>query len=223
MKQQNKSLRQLPLFTLMILLLLCIHNNAPAQTVPQIAEKALDSIISLSVEIQDKNGKSFRRGSGFIVRDNLIATNYHVIERATQVTVKLMGKDMTYTIGGITATDPLNDLALMQIDDGTPLFGIKPLPLGDSDAVQIGERVYVVGNPLGLEGTVSEGIISARRDINTRELIQMTAPISPGSSGGPVLNHNGEVIGVSVSVHHNYPRSLSLSKCSILSSSFITT
>ena len=76
-------------------------------------------------------------------------------------------------------------------------YGTKPLTLGDSDTVRIGETVYVAGNPKGLEGTFSDGIISSRRDKLTKERLQMTAPISPGSSGGPVLNRKGEVIGVS--------------------------
>ena len=77
-----------------------------------------------------------------------------------------------------------------------------PLLLGDSNTVRIGETVYVAGNPIGLEGTVSDGIISGRRDRYTKERLQMTAPISPGSSGGPVLNSRGKVIGVSVSGYH---------------------
>ena len=83
--------------------------------------------------------------------------------------------------------------------------GVTPLPLGDSDTVQVGETVYVAGNPKGLEGTVSDGLISGRRDRYTKkERLQMTAPISPRSSGGPVLNHKGKVIGVSVSAYHPF-------------------
>ena len=108
-------------------------------------------------------------------------------------TAKLVGKFTTYTIEGVTATDKTNDLALLKVT--AP--GIKPLPLGNSTDVKIGETVYVAGNPKGLEGTFSNGIISSRRDKNTKERLQMTAPISPGSSGGPVLNSKGEVIGVS--------------------------
>ena len=73
------------------------------------------------------------------------------------------------------------------------------LPLGDNDTVQIGMPVYVTGNPRGLEGTFSDGLISAIREVNGRKLFQMTAPVSPGSSGGPVLNSSGEVIGITVS------------------------
>lgn len=72
------------------------------------------------------------------------------------------------------------------------------MPLGNSDIVQVGDSVFAVGNPQGLEGTFSQGIISSIRQIGTETLLQLTAPISPGSSGGPVLNSQGEVIGVSV-------------------------
>ena len=133
----------------------------------------------------------------FFVGENLIATNFHVIEGAAKGTAKLVGKYTTYVIEGITATDETNDLALLKVN----IYGINPLRLGDSDEVKIGTTVYVAGNPLGLEGTFSDGMISNRRDRYTQERLQMTAPISPGSSGGPVLNRNGKVIGVSVSVH----------------------
>ena len=138
------------------------------------------------------------RGSGFFVRPNLIATNYHVIEGAARGTAKLVDRHKTSTIEGITAIDKTNDLALLKVT----MQGIKSLSLGDSDTVLIGETVFVAGNPMGLEGTISEGIISSRRDVNITERFQMTAPISPGSSGGPVLNRKGKVIGVSVASYH---------------------
>ncbi len=194
MKREKKLLWQLPLILLVTMLLCCTTGNA--QTVPQIVEKALAATVSL--EIHDGNGALLGRGSGFFVRSNLIATNYHVIEGATRGTAKLVGKYKTYTIAGFTAVDKTNDLALLKVT----VYGVKPLPLGNSDTVRIGETIYVAGNPIGLEGTVSDGIISGRRDRYTKERLQMTAPISPGSSGGPVLNDKGKVIGVSVSGYH---------------------
>ena len=190
MKHQEKLLLQLPLIILVTVLLYYTTSNA--QTVPQIAEKALAATVSL--EMRDRNGAVLSRGSGFFVRSNLIATNYHVIEGAARGTAKLVDRYRTYTIEGITATDKTNDLVLLKVS----VYGINPLPLGDSNTVRIGEKIYVAGNPLGLEGTVSDGIISGRRDRYTKERLQMTAPISPGSSGGPVLNRKGKVIGVSV-------------------------
>ena len=97
-----------------------------------------------------------------------------------------------------------HDLAIVKVK-GVKITGIDvpALPLGDSDTVQIGDKVYVAGNPKGLEGTFSDGIISAIRPggvppLVRGKILQMTAPVSPGSSGGPVLNDGGEVIGISV-------------------------
>ncbi len=184
--------------TIIVLFLFGTISTAPAQTTlpaEEIAEKALAATVYL--EMKDKNGKTLGIGSGFFVKPNLIATNYHVIEGAAKGTAKLVGKSTIYKIEGVTATDKTNDLALLKVT----AFGIKVLSLGDSDKVRIGETVYVAGNPKGLEGTFSDGIISSRRDKLTKERLQMTAPISPGSSGGPVLNKKGQVIGVSFSVH----------------------
>ena len=196
MKDQNKPLCHLFIVTFTVLLF-CLTNSTPAQTVPEIAEKALAATVYL--EMQDSNGLPLGFGSGFFVKPNLIATNYHVIVGAASGTAKLVGKHTTYEIEGFTATDETNDLALLKV----LAYGIKPLMLGSSDAVKIGETVYVAGNPKGLEGTFSDGIISSRRDKYTKERFQMTAPISPGSSGGPVLNTTGEVIGVSVAAHRD--------------------
>ncbi len=198
MKHRDKLLWTFPQFAIIVLLLFCTISAAPAQiTLPaeDIAEKALAATVYL--EMKDKNGRTLGIGSGFFVKPNLIATNYHVIEGAAKGTVKLVGKSTTYNIEGVTVTDKTNDLALLKVT----AYGIKPLSLGDSDTVRIGETVYVAGNPKGLEGTFSDGIISSRRDKNTKERLQMTAPISPGSSGGPVLNRKGEVIGVSFAGH----------------------
>ena len=191
MKHQNKSLWQLLRIISVIVLIFCTISTVSAQTAPQIAEKALAATVYL--EMRDSNGLPLGFGSGFFVRDNLIATNYHVIEGAARGTAKLVGQFSTYTIAGVTATDKTNDLALLKVT----VSGINPLPLGNSSDVKIGETVYVAGNPKGLEGTFSDGIISSRRDPYAKERLQMTAPISPGSSGGPVLNSKGEVIGVS--------------------------
>ena len=189
MKHQNSSLWKLSLATLAAVLLCCTINTAPAQNVPQIGEKTLAATVYL--EMKDSTGKTWS-GSGFFVRENLIATNYHVIAGAASGTAELVGKGTTYNIEGFTATDETNDLALLKVT----AYGIKPLPLGNSTDVKIGETVYVAGSLMGLLGTFFDGIISSRRDKYAKERLQMTAPISPGSSGGPVLNSKGEVIGV---------------------------
>ena len=200
MKHKNGSLSGRFLAVITVLLLFCpLSTVFPQTTLPaaDIAEKALAATVYL--EMKDSNGKVLGFGSGFFVKTNLIATNYHVIAGAAKGTAKLVGKYTTYNIEGVTATDKTNDLALLKVT----VYGIKPLSLGDSDPVRIGETVYVAGNPKGLEGTFSNGIISSRRDKYTKERLQMTAPISPGSSGGPVLNRKGEVIGVSFARHRS--------------------
>ncbi len=178
-------------FTVLWLSLCSIITAADAQTVEEIAEIALAATVYL--EMTDRNGESAGFGSGFFVAQDQVATNFHVFEGAAKGTAKQVGKYTKYTIEGISTTDKENDLAILKVT----AFGIEPLPLGDSETVKIGETVYVAGNPRGLEGTFSDGIISSLRERYTRKRIQMTAPISPGSSGDPVLNGKGEVIGVS--------------------------
>jgi S1-C subfamily serine protease len=165
---------------------------ARAQTAQEIAKKAFGSTVLLVME--DANGQPLSLGSGFFVRDGEIASNLHVVEGAARDYGKLVGQKTKYDIEGITAVDPVWDLVVLKVSAARP----QPLSLGNSDAVQVGEPVYAVGNPQGLEGTFSQGIVSSIREVGTDKLLQITAPISPGSSGGPVLNDKGEVIGVSV-------------------------
>ena len=120
MKDQNKPLWHLFIVTFTVLLF-CLTNSATAQTVPEIAEKALAATVYL--EMQDSTGKTLGFGSGFFVKPNLIATNYHVIAGAASGTAKLVGKYTTYKIEGFTATDEANDLALLKVS----AYGIKPL------------------------------------------------------------------------------------------------
>ena len=179
-------------FIVFLIFLLCGTSAANAQTPQQIAKKALAATVLLVMK--DANGELLGYGSGFFVRTNQIATNFHVIDGAAQGTAKRVGQETEYTIEGFTAIDEKNDLAILQVSAS----GVQPLPLGDSNTVEIGDTVYVAGNPKGLlEGTFSDGIISAVRGNSTNKRLQMTAPISPGSSGGPVLSGSGEVIGVS--------------------------
>ena len=173
------------------------------KTPQDIANEALPSTVLL--EMEDSNGQSHGGGSGFFVRKGEIATNFHVVEGAYTGYAKLFNQDIRYEIAGYTALNVDTDLVILKIknpedkDVDTPI-----LPLGDSNNLQTGDPIYAVGNPAGLEGTISDGIISG---IRSRDLsqdipytrVQITAPISPGSSGGAVLNSMGEVIGVSVS------------------------
>ena len=194
MNHKTQFPRRLPYLTVAALFLLSITTAASALTTEQIAKKALAATVYL--EMKNSTGTTLGFGSGFFIKPDQIATNFHVIEGAAQGTAKLVGKYARYQIEGIIATDKDNDLAILKVTAD----GIPPLSLGDSDTVNIGAKVYVAGNPKGLEGTFSDGLIS-RRERYPKKRLQMTAPISPGSSGGPVLNSAGKVIGISVSVH----------------------
>lgn len=166
-----------------------------AQTPEGIAKKALRSTVLL--KMQHANGQ-LSLGSGFFIEGGLIATNYHVIKDAKRGTAKLIGQEKRFAIDGCVAQDKDRDLAILKV---TGLHA-PALPLGNSDNVQVGETVYAVGNPRGLEGTFSPGAISSiRSEGNTvihGEILQITAPISPGSSGGAVLNSRAQVIGIAV-------------------------
>ncbi len=189
MEHKRKSLLS---FMALGLLILCGIPVTSAQTPQQIAKKAFNSTVLLVME--DANGQPIGLGSGFFVRNGQVATNLHVVEGAARGYAKLVGQKTKYDIEGLTAIDAKRDLVILKVS----ALGVPALSLGDSDALQAGEPVYAVGNPQGLEGTFSQGIISSIREVGTDKLLQLTAPISPGSSGGPVLNGKGEVIGVSV-------------------------
>ena len=142
----------------------------------------------------DANGQPTTNASGFFINDkNRIITNHHVIEGAYSATVKT-SSGREYPVEGIVAKDIESDIVKLSVNilDNN----ITPLKLGATIPSQ-GEDIIVIGNPLGLETSVSTGIISAVRDIPAfGKILQMTAPVSPGSSGSPVLNTKGEVIGV---------------------------
>jgi S1-C subfamily serine protease len=162
------------------------------EDIPTLTRKALPAVVL--VIASDKAGKEIRQGSGFIVSDDgKVVTNYHVIEGTTSAVIKLPNGAF-YTIEGVLALDQDRDLAVLKASGRDFPF----LPLGDSDQVQVGEPVIAIGSPLALEATVSNGIVSALRELDgTKEkVIQTTAAISPGSSGGVLLNSRGQVIGV---------------------------
>lgn len=148
---------------------------------------------SVAVEAFDQRGNTLSRGSGFFVAADRIVTNRHVIERSSRVEIHLIdGKK--FVVKGVLAVDGEGDLAMLQVD--VPKQFAVPLPIVRT-VPQEGESIVVVGNPFGLEGSVSNGIVSAVREISGYgKIIQITAPISPGSSGSPVVNMYGQVIGV---------------------------
>lgn len=158
---------------------------------PELVKRIKPSAVA--IETFDSRGNTLSRGSGFFVGADRIITNRHVIDRSSRVEVHLMdGKK--FTVRGVLAVDGEGDLALLQVE--VPKELAIPLPIVKA-VPQEGEFVVVVGNPFGLEGSVSNGIVSAVREISGYgKIIQITAPISPGSSGSPVVNMLGQVIGV---------------------------
>lgn len=139
----------------------------------------------------DRNNIPLSMGSGFYVKKNTLLTNYHVLEGGRSFACKLIGQDKRFKGTRITHFSKSLDLALLEVD----LEGV-PIPIAKDGTAQVGDKVVAIGNPKGLEGTVSEGIVSGLRPVEQFNIFQITAPISPGSSGGPVLNTQGEVLGV---------------------------
>lgn len=148
---------------------------------------------AVAIETFDSRGEKLSRGSGFFIDVDRVVTNRHVIDNAFRAEVHSYNGSI-YPVKGVIAVDAEGDLALLRIE--APPNQVRPLLL-DKTSPQEGESIVVIGNPFGLEGSVTNGIVSAVRDIPTfGRIIQITAPISPGSSGSPVVNMQGQVIGV---------------------------
>ena len=140
------------------------------------------------------NGKPIAQGTGFFVsKDGLIVTNYHVIAEGSSAVVKLPDGAF-YAVDGVLAFDKARDVAIIRAHGQN----FRALSLGNSDRIEVGEEVVAIGNPLSLESTVSNGIVSGMRTAEDLggKFLQVTAPISPGSSGGPLFNMMGQVIGI---------------------------
>jgi len=164
----------------------------PQKSITAIAKTANGAVVS--IVMSDKDGNPIAQGSGFIVsKDGDILTNYHVIAEGTSAVVKLPDGAF-YLVDGVLASDKARDIAVIKAHGEH----FRTLALGDSDRVQVGQEVVAIGNPLSLESTVSNGIVSSVRSIDEKggKYLQITAPISPGSSGGPLFNMAGQVIGV---------------------------
>jgi S1-C subfamily serine protease len=146
-------------------------------------------------------------GTGFIVdKSGIVITNEHVINDSTTISVKLLNGTWASKVELLVA-DEDQDLAVLKITTDEELHSAT---VGDSDSVQVGERAISIGNPLGLEHTLTDGLVSARRTYEGKKMIQMSTPVSPGNSGGPLFNLHGEVIGVSTAQIGSYRRGQNL-------------
>ncbi|MEN3328872.1 MAG: hypothetical protein V7638_3679 [Acidobacteriota bacterium] len=179
-------------FVWILLFLLIPHPiEASQDLLPELVRRIKPSAVA--IETYDSRGEKLSRGSGFFVEADRIVTNRHVLEGAYRAEVH-SSSGAVFPVKGVLAVDAEGDIALLKIDAPAP--PVRPLPL-DKTSPQEGESVVVIGNPLGLEGSVTNGIVSAVRDIPTfGRIIQITAPISSGSSGSPVVNMQGQVIGI---------------------------
>ncbi len=190
---------------LVLLATLLMLGQALAKDLPELASKAGSSVVVLTVH--GSLGRKEALGSGFFVSpDGWIVTNHHVVEGASRVTAKLADggvRDVT----GIYLDDAKHDIAILQVEHGSS--DTPALELGSSHGLKPGDEIAVIGSPHGLSGTLSTGIISALRDrgpdldpVDPKAVqswgLQITAAISPGSSGSPVLDRSGQVVGVAV-------------------------
>jgi len=192
-------LKYLKISTLLFILV-CVRTQGqqglPDELTPdKIFEKVNNSVVV--VLAYDNLGNMFQ-GSGVVINsDGLIVTNHHVCKDANRIEIKHYNKEIKNV--SIYKYDEVKDILFLQTDDRT----LTPIPYGSSSSLRTGQRIYAVGSPEGYENSISEGIVSGfRTDENNVKLIQMTCPITDGSSGGAVLNSKGELIGLSVSGQH---------------------
>jgi len=188
------------------------HLLALSKSLSQLAKRLRPAVVQIGIKSEEERPPEHppvpeerpRVGSGFIIsRDGYIVTNNHVVSQATEIEVELFGKERLPA--KVIGRDARTDLALLKVESSTPL---AVLPLGDSDALEIGELVLTIGHPFGLDYAVSLGIVSRKGPgfgLTTPfdEFIQTDAAINPGNSGGPLLNLRGEVIGINTAVIPN--------------------
>ena len=184
------------IFPQLLLILIALVSARPSfsqENLPELVKRVKPSIVALVT--YDANGVALTTGSGFFLRPGQVVTNLHVVRGARRVEVKTLdGKGRVYPVAGLLDVDEEGDLALLSVE----------MPHNRARASQLatllpeeGEKIFVIGNPLKLEGSVSDGIVSAVRELpNIGKIIQITAPISHGNSGSPVFNLKGQVVGV---------------------------
>ena len=162
----------------------------PGRSKPISAESVIQDVLKSVVLIETDTSST---GSGFVVSQNcLIVTNHHVVKGAETIVIKT--HDRKLLLGQVLADDETKDLALLTTNAKD---SCDFLELGSVGAGRVGEDIFVIGNPLGLSGSVTKGIISGRRsDGDSVEYIQVDAAVNPGNSGGPVIDQNGKVLGV---------------------------
>ena len=167
--------------------------TAADESLPELVRRVKPSVVS--VITYNAAGEVALTGSGFFIRPGQILTNLHVVEGAHHAEIRTFeGKGKTYKVAGLVDVDEDGDLAVLKIDMPAERASVAETTPAVPDE---GERIFVIGNPLRLEGSVSDGIVSAVREVpSLGQIVQITAPISHGNSGSPVFNMKGQVVGV---------------------------
>ena len=175
------------------LVILSAHAAYSQNNLPELVKQVKPSVVAIAT--YDAAGEALMTGSGFFLRPGQVVTNLHVIRGAFRADIKTLdGKGKTYPVAGAVAIDEEGDLALLSVDMPAERARSSELATVLPDE---GEQIFVIGNPLKLEGSVSDGIVSAVREVpSLGRIIQITAPISHGNSGSPVFNLEGKVVGV---------------------------
>jgi Flp pilus assembly protein TadD len=185
--------RKLPLWLALFAVCVCAANASAEESLPELIRRVKPAVVS--VITYNANGEVALTGSGFFIHPGQVLTNLHVVEGAHHAEIRTFeGKGKTYAVAGLVDVDEDGDLAVLSVEMPTERARVaattRVIP-------EEGERIFVIGNPLRLEGSVADGIVSAVREVpSLGQIVQITAPISHGNSGSPVFNMKGEVVGV---------------------------
>jgi len=187
------SRRIFPQLLLIVVALVTFQESLAQENLPELVKRVKPAIVAIVT--YDASGAPLMTGSGFFLRPGQVVTNLHVIRGARRCEVKTLdGKGRVYPVAGVLDVDEEGDLAMLSVE--LPPSRVRSSALANQ-LPEEGEKIFVIGNPLKLEGSVSDGIVSAVRELpNIGKIIQITAPISHGNSGSPVYNLKGEVVGV---------------------------
>jgi len=186
-------LKRIPHLVVALFVFTGIQVAQAQDSLPELVRRVKPSVVS--VMTYDAKGEPLISGSGFYLRPGEVVTNLHVIRGARRVEIHtLEGKGRTYPVTGALSVDEEGDLALLSVE----VLPERSRPLNLAAALpEQGEQIFVIGNPLRLEGSVSDGIVSAVREVpDVGRIIQITAPVSHGNSGSPLFNMRGQVIGI---------------------------
>jgi S1-C subfamily serine protease len=190
---KKRSFPRLFPFALVLLLAASAAHAQDRESLPALVKRVKPAVVAIAT--YDASGEALMTGSGFFLKPGQVVTNLHVVRGAVRAEIKTLdGKGRVFPVNGTLAVDEEGDLALLSVE--MPLGQARSSELA-SELPDEGEPIFVIGNPLKLEGSVSDGIVSAVREVpNSYRIIQITAPISHGNSGSPVFNMKGQVLGV---------------------------